>query len=757
MAMNGIPCRIPQDTQAKQDEEKYEQYFSRSGNIASVIAEAKSGSNILTSDCLDDLMSLHWMVENLTVSIEKEDYQLRDLCVYSGYSSHPCYMSNVLGAWSYKPGQLHGDSDVLDTLNGAYSHAELEDYLGSISTESSTDLNVTSAKAVKLTYFLRSDVEVIDGSYVSEKNEAWEFEFLDLVHNKFKSSNIKLFPQATRSWSDEFGEAIRGDIVLVNIAFLIMIMYMSVNLGVVPCNPKNCPALDTRMLLALASVGAIGLSIVASYALCSAMGFKYTPVHGVLPFVILGLGVDDSFVIMNAMDQTPRSMPLPDRMAKALSHAATSITVTSLTDFVAFSISVSSSLPALSSFCMFAAVAILLLFLLQITFFASAVVLDERRQASRSTDCCPSSCCKSCCLKCCPRTDEELQGHTADGAERPSVVSSFMTDKFCPLILKPTNRGIIVAFFLTLLAVCAWGSSELSVESSTRSFIPDGSYLLKTLEKNDKYFGEQGENMWIVTGDEDYYSLMTAGSLSDLKDDVDSIPKYLQDPYDTDTYDSWYAHPHTRLLACLPALFLHSFQFVRHAMAMTLALFCLVPCVCGGAVCGAWAVGGMAWVGHRYGSFVSYCNTYGLDCSSTESLFYGNLKTFLDSSWGAYYNSSIIWNGNSDIEATRIRTQFNSMSKYTGGRLQDNAEKVVDAMEAVRDYSWSTGSSTYPFTYEFLTWETYKLIRQELILNVTLCLLAVLIITTLLIGHPGCSGLVFLCVCMTVVDILGCM
>jgi hypothetical protein len=62
----------------------------------------------------------------------------------------------------------------------------------------------------------------------------------------------------------------------------------------------------------------------------------------------------------------------------ALAHAATSITVTSLTDFVAFAISTSSALPALSSFCMYAAVAILFLFLLQITFFASAVCLDVR-------------------------------------------------------------------------------------------------------------------------------------------------------------------------------------------------------------------------------------------------------------------------------------------------------------------------------------------------------------------------------------------
>merc|ERR1719223_1964992 len=101
------------------------------------------------------------------------------------------------------------------------------------------------------------------------------------------------------------------------------------------------------------------------------MQFIYTPVHSVLPFVILGIGVDDSFVIMNAFDHTDPTMDPPRRMAEALSHAGASIMVTSLTDFVAFAISVSSALPALSAFCMYAAFAVVFLFLLQVTFFAA--------------------------------------------------------------------------------------------------------------------------------------------------------------------------------------------------------------------------------------------------------------------------------------------------------------------------------------------------------------------------------------------------
>ena len=57
----------------------------------------------------------------------------------------------------------------------------------------------------------------------------------------------------------------------------------------------------------------------------------------------------------------------------------------------------------------------------------------------------------------------------------------------------------------------------------------------------------------------------------------------------------------------------------------------------------------------------------------------------------------------------------------------------------------------------FTKWEAFKIIEEELFQNVILCLVAVLVITTLLIGHPGCSGLVFVCVAMTVLDILGCM
>lgn len=46
-------------------------------------------------------------------------------------------------------------------------------------------------------------------------------------------------------------------------------------------------------------VSAIGLAILASYGLCFYLGIVYGLVHPMIPFLILGIGVDDMFVIIN--------------------------------------------------------------------------------------------------------------------------------------------------------------------------------------------------------------------------------------------------------------------------------------------------------------------------------------------------------------------------------------------------------------------------------------------------------------------------
>lgn len=108
----------------------------------------------------------------------------------------------------------------------------------------------------------------------------------------------------------------------------------------------------------------VALSTVAGFGVASLAGLLYGPVHSVLPFVLLGIGVDDAFVIANAFDREREGVPRDEegdesmvkRGARALARSGASISVTSLTDLVAFAISSCSALPALASFCAFASI-----------------------------------------------------------------------------------------------------------------------------------------------------------------------------------------------------------------------------------------------------------------------------------------------------------------------------------------------------------------------------------------------------------------
>ena len=50
-----------------------------------------------------------------------------------------------------------------------------------------------------------------------------------------------------------------------------------------------------------------------------------------IPFLILGIGVDNLFVIVTAVEQTDHSNDIESRMREAMGHAGASISITSLT------------------------------------------------------------------------------------------------------------------------------------------------------------------------------------------------------------------------------------------------------------------------------------------------------------------------------------------------------------------------------------------------------------------------------------------
>lgn len=53
-----------------------------------------------------------------------------------------------------------------------------------------------------------------------------------------------------------------------------------------------------KIIPAAAGMICVGLAFISACGICSALGISYGPVHTSLPFLLMGIGVDDMFVIM---------------------------------------------------------------------------------------------------------------------------------------------------------------------------------------------------------------------------------------------------------------------------------------------------------------------------------------------------------------------------------------------------------------------------------------------------------------------------
>ena len=69
---------------------------------------------------------------------------------------------------------------------------------------------------------------------------------------------------------------------------------------------------------------------------------------------------------MSPVAEHERSKPVVERVGGVMAHAGVAITITSITNFIAFGIGASTAMPALQSFCVYASIGILSIFFFQV-------------------------------------------------------------------------------------------------------------------------------------------------------------------------------------------------------------------------------------------------------------------------------------------------------------------------------------------------------------------------------------------------------
>merc|ERR1719153_585521 len=188
-------------------------------------------------------------------------------------------------------------------ISGAFlAETNFTNYLGGIKYDE--DRKIISAKATIMSWVGNINMTASKlagsgegrGESVVSKMLSFEESLLEvLLNTSFYPPGLDSAPAVARSFNDIAGSTIFGDFWFVGAGYVLMFCYSGVMMGRVNC-------LENRIMLAVAGIAGVLMGIVVSYGLCSAAGLFYNFVHNAMPFLMLGIGIDDMFVIVQCWE-----------------------------------------------------------------------------------------------------------------------------------------------------------------------------------------------------------------------------------------------------------------------------------------------------------------------------------------------------------------------------------------------------------------------------------------------------------------------
>lgn len=205
-------------------------------------------------------------------------------------------------------------------------------------------------------------------------------ELMDRMEKRLAKMGLTLFYNCARSIDMSLNDSAAEDITLVPVALLLMVLFCGVTLA------RFRNRVLGHFALGLGGVFVLFLGIGAAFSFIMLCGGPYVAFAGVLPFLVLGVGIDNMFIIIDAVDRQPPTLTSNTRIAQAFGEVGASITMTTLTDLVAFFVSMVTDFPAIRYFCMYAAFSIMFCYILVVTVFLGMLKLDVDRIEERRRD-----------------------------------------------------------------------------------------------------------------------------------------------------------------------------------------------------------------------------------------------------------------------------------------------------------------------------------------------------------------------------------
>jgi Niemann-Pick C1 protein len=364
------------------------------------------------------------------------------------------------------------------------------------------------SEAIIVTWVVNNALE---GSPEVEKAMDWEASLRETlldVQKEASERGLRLSFSTEISLEQELNKTTNTDAKIIVISYIIMFFYASLALGSTTLslrsilrNPSTS-LVESKFTLGVVGILIVMMSISASIGLFSAAGIKVTLIIAeVIPFIVLAVGVDNIFLIVHEFERVNVSHPddvVEVRIAKALGRMGPSILLSAITETIAFSLGAFVGMPAVRNFAVYAAGAVFINAVLQVTMFVSVLALNQRRVEDHRSDCFPCIQIKSAGVQLVGGSNGNGYSPRSYEGQDEGALQQFIRKTYAPTLLGRKMKLAVVVVFLGIFTAGISLIPEVSLGLDQRVAIPDDSYLIPYFNDLYDYF-DSGPPVYFVT------------------------------------------------------------------------------------------------------------------------------------------------------------------------------------------------------------------------------------------------------------------
>lgn len=660
-----------------------------------------------------------------------------DACVVqsiSGYSLFANGGSPDRKTWAQDLQDCADSPGNLDCLPEFMQPLPVERLLGGYNT--STE-GVTDAQALIVTWVVKNHNP---GDPELEKAEEWEESLKRLlidVQSEARERGLRLSFNAEISLEQELNKNTNTDAKIVVVSYIVMFFYASLALGSTTVtlttllrNPAGA-LVQSKFLLGVVGILIVLMSVAASVGLFAACGVKATLIIAeVIPFLVLAVGVDNIFLIVHEFERVNISHAdesVPDRVARALGRMGPSILLSASTETIAIALGAAVGMPAVRNFAAYAAGAVFINALLQITMFISVLALNQQRVEAGRADCVP-------CIKIRGSSDSNMPngygGAPFSGIEEEGWLSRFIRKTYAPAILENKARVVIMTIFLGFFAAGIALLPDVPLGLDQRIAIPGDSYLINYFNDLYDYFGA-GPPLYFVTRN---LNVTAREPQQDLCAKFGSCKGFSL----ANVLEGERKRPELSYVSDATASWIDDF-FLWLNPELNCCLDGTTPC---------FADRDPAWNRTLYGmpqgeEFIYYVQRW-LKAPANEECALGGAAPYSD--------ALVVDNKSLTIPASHFRTAHTPLRSQ-----EDFINAYASARRIANDISERNNIDVFPYSKFFIFFDQYHTIVQQSTALVGAGLAIIFLLTSALLGSVATGLVVTVTVAMTVIDIVGTM